>query len=80
MTVINLEVGHVNQSDHRDTDEFALRAASPGVYEVEWQISADGLSPPTKGTIKVEVRESIPGEPIVELAEALVESKQHSLD
>lgn len=80
MTVISLEVGHVNQLDHRDTPEFALRAAPPGVYEVEWQISATGLNPPTTGTIKIEVRESIAGEPIVELAAALAERKQYSLD
>jgi hypothetical protein len=80
MTVISLEVGHVNQSDHRDTAEFALRAAPPGVYDIEWQISADGLNPPTKGKIKVEVREPISGEPIVELAEALAERERYSLD
>jgi hypothetical protein len=79
MTVISLEVGHVNQSDHRDTAEFALRAAPPGIYGIEWQISADGLNPPTKGTIKVEVREPVLGDPINDLDEALAERKNHSL-
>jgi hypothetical protein len=79
-TIIALNIGHINQHDHRDTAEFALRAAPPGTYEVEWQISADGLSPPTEGTIKVEVREPAPGEPIIELRDALAERKHHSLD
>lgn len=79
-TVIALNIGHINQHDHRDTAEFALRAAPSGVYDVEWQISADGLSPPTEGTIKVEVREPAPGEPIIELRDALAERKHHSLN
>jgi hypothetical protein len=79
-TVITLNIGHINQHDHRDTAEFALRAAPPGVYEVGWQISAAGLSPPTAGRIKVEIREPVPGEPIVELKDALLERKHHSLD
>ncbi len=79
-TIISLNIGHINQHDHRDTAEFALRAAPPGVYGVEWQISADGLSPPTEGMIKVEVREPVPGEPIVELRDTLAERERHSLD
>ena len=79
-TVVALNIGHINQHDQRDTAEFALRAAPPGFYEIEWQISANGLTPPTKGTIKVEVRKSIPGEPITELQGALVERKSHKLD
>lgn len=79
-TILALNLGHINQHDHRDTAEFDLRAAPPGVYEVEWQISANGLTPPTRGTIKVEVREPISGEPITELRDARVERKNYSLD
>lgn len=79
-TIVAFNIGHINQHDHRDTAEFSLRAAPPGVYEVGWQISAGGLSPPTDGTIRVEVRESALGEPITELAEALAERSRHSLD
>jgi hypothetical protein len=78
--VIALGIGHINQHDHRDSAEFLLLAASPGVYEVEWQVSADGLSPPSEGRIKVEVREPPPGDPIIQLKDALAERKRHSLD
>jgi hypothetical protein len=80
MTVVSFQVGHINQHDHRDTGKFALRTAPPGVYEIKWRISAAGLSPQAEGKIKVEVREPITGEPIVELAEALSEREHHSLD
>jgi len=52
MTVVSFQVGHINQHDHRDTGKFVLRAAPPGVYEIKWRISADGLSPPAEGKIK----------------------------
>jgi hypothetical protein len=79
-TVVALNIGHINQHDHRDTAEFALRAAPPGVYEVKWQVSANGLSPPTMGRVQVEVREPASGEPITELRDALAERDHHSLD
>lgn len=79
-TVVALNIGHINQHDERDTAEFALRAAPPGVYEVRWQVSADGLSPPTEGALKIEVCEPSPGEPIVELGDALAERERRSLD
>lgn len=79
-TVVALNIGHINQHDHRDTAVFALRAASPGVYEVKWQVSADGLSPPTTGRIQIEVCEPLSGEPITELRDALIERERHSLD
>lgn len=79
-TVVALGIGHINQHDHRDSAEFILLAAPPGVYEVEWQVSADGLSPPAEGKIKVEVCEPPPGEPIIELGDALSERERHSLD
>lgn len=79
-TVIALGIGHINQHDYRDSAEFALLAASPGTYEVEWQVSANGLSPLSEGRIMIEVREPQAGEPIVELGDALAERKRHSLD
>lgn len=79
-TFVSLSVGHLNQSDHRDTAEFALRAPPSGTHEVRWRISADGINPPTEGTIRIEVREPLPTEPIKEMADALTERKHHSLD
>lgn len=79
-TIIALGIGHINQHDHRDSAEFILLAAPPGIYYVEWQVSAVGLSPPAEGVIKVEVREPPPGEPIVEMGDALAERERHSLD
>lgn len=79
-TIVALNIGHINQHDHRDTAEFILMAAPPGLYSVEWQVSAEGLSPLTKGTLKVEVQEAQLDEPIVDLKDALAERKHHSLD
>jgi hypothetical protein len=79
LTVIAMSVGHVNQSDHRDTEEFYLRAPDPGVHEVEWRVSATGLNSPTKGKINIEVREPDAGEPITTLEQALNERKRFSL-
>ena len=80
LTIVDLNIGHINQDDHRDTAEFTLRAAPPGLYEIGWRISANSLNPPTEGTIKIEVREPIRGEPIVTLEDALAERENHSLD
>jgi len=78
-TIVALNIGHINQHDHRDTAEFVLMAAPPGLYSVEWQVSAEGLSPLTEGTLKVEVQEPQLDEPIVDLKDALAERKHHSL-
>ena len=78
--VVSFQVGHINQHVHRDTPPFSLRAAKPGIYEVNWQISADGLSPPAEGKIKIEVRAPETGEPITTLAAALAEREHYSLD
>jgi hypothetical protein len=78
--MISFQVGHINQHVYRDTAKFSLRAAPPGVYDVEWQISADGLSPPIKGKVEVEVREPNTGEPVTTFSEALAERAYYSLD
>lgn len=79
LTVIAMNVGHVNQSDHRDTEEFHLRAPDPGVHEVEWRVSANGLNSPAKGKINIEVRDPDTGEPITTLEQALDERERCSL-
>lgn len=79
-TLISFQVGHIKQHVHRDTSSFELNAPAPGHYEVDWQISAAGLSPPAEGKIKIEVREPEHGEPITTLREALAERKRCELD
>lgn len=79
-TVISFQVGHINQHVHRDTGPFELRAPEAGIYEVGWQVSADGLSPPAEGSFKIEIREPRTGSPITTLSEALAERESQSLD
>lgn len=79
-TVVDLNVGHVNQREYRDTATFSLRAAPVGVHQVRWRIGASGLGSPAEGTILVEVVAPTAGEPILGIAEAMTERDSHNLD
>jgi hypothetical protein len=57
-TVIDLNIGHINQREHRDTAEFSLRTGPIGRHEVHWRISANGLNKPAEGRITVAVQEA----------------------
>jgi len=79
-TIVDMNLGHINQHDHRDSPEFSLRAAPPGTYEVRWRISANSLTPPTEGSLGVAVREPTFGEPITKLEDAVEEREARGLD
>lgn len=78
--VVDLNLGHINQGEYRDTAEFSLRAASPGVHEVGWRVSANGLAAPAEGIIAAEVCEPKQCKPITDFAEAMAERELHRLD
>jgi hypothetical protein len=78
--VVDLNIGHINQNEHRDTAEFFLRAGPVGRHEVKWRISANGLDQPAEGTLTVEVKEPRAADPICDLSDALAEREQYRLD
>jgi hypothetical protein len=80
MTVVDLNVGHINQREYRDTAVFSMRAAPVGGYELRWRVGASGLGSPMEGTVRVEVLTPADGEPIRELSEAMSEREPHNLD
>lgn len=75
----DFDLGRVNQTDHRDVPPFRLRAAPPGEYEIEWQITATGLSRPIRGTVKIKVEPPQAGEAILTLGEAEAERRDYEL-
>jgi hypothetical protein len=79
-TVVEYDLGRINQADFRDTPELRLRAASPGTYVVEWEVSAAGLRRPARGRWELEVAESKQGEAISTLSEAVRERERYDLD
>jgi hypothetical protein len=79
-TVVDLNIGHINQGEYRDTAEFSLSAGPPGDHEVGWRISANGLAAPAEGTATVEVCKPRPGDPVTDLTGAIAEREHHRLD
>jgi hypothetical protein len=79
-TVVEFDLGRINQSDYRDTARFELRAAPPDSYEVEWEVSASGLRKAARGGLRIDVAEPGPGAPITTLAEAEAERERYELD
>jgi hypothetical protein len=73
------DLGRLNQSDHRDVPAFRLKAAAPGIYEVQWEATAAGLSRPSRGSLTINVEEPEPGEPVSSLADAEAEREDYEL-
>jgi hypothetical protein len=79
-TVVEFDLGRINQSDYRDTAKFELRAAPPGTHEIEWEVSASGLRKAARGRLRIDVAEPQAAEPIATLAEAEAERGRCELD
>jgi hypothetical protein len=79
-TLVEFDLGRINQSDHRDTAKFELRAAPPGSYEVEWEVSASGLRKAARGRLRLDVAEPQAAAPITTLAEVEAERERYELD
>lgn len=50
---VDYQLGHVNQSDSLDVVPFEIWAPLKGRHEVEWEITATGLTKAAKGTFEV---------------------------
>jgi hypothetical protein len=78
-TIVEYDLGRINQADFRDTPEFRLRAAAPGLYQIDWQVSAAGLRRPATGCWQLTVAEPKEREAIVTLEEAVRERVRYGL-
>ncbi len=55
LVVVSWDLGRVKQSERRDVPAFSLKAAPPGPYDVEWEMTAEGLPKPLEGELSVVV-------------------------
>ncbi len=79
-TVVEFDLGRVNQGDFRDSPEFELLSGPPGSYRVQWEVSCAGLRRPARGVWEVRVAAPGEGPPISTMDEALAERGGFDLD
>jgi hypothetical protein len=77
--VVTWDLGHVNQSERREVPAFSIKAPEPGIYPVDWEITADGLPRAVNGVISVVVEPAEVIEPILTLADVEDERKAREL-
>jgi hypothetical protein len=79
-TVVEFDLGRVNQGDFRDSPEFELLAGPAGVHHVSWEVSCSGLRRPARGVWTVRVDTPGAGPTITTLVEARAERERFDLN
>jgi len=77
---IDYSLGHVNQAHYRSVPSFSMKAPrDPGEYEVDWELTADGLTKALTGTLILEFSPPLQGQPITTLSDLEAEGQEFSL-
>ncbi len=77
---IDYSLGHVNQAHYRSVPAFTLKAPKePGEYEIDWELTADGLPKALTGTFILEFRPPSQSQPLTALGDLEAEGRQFNL-